>query len=113
MAFKGDLESLILGVLQHGELHGYEISKRIKQVSEQALQVGEGQLYPALHSLEKDGLVTATWVPQEGKPPRKVYSLTEKGQSELVKRRQVWESFASAVNSLLNPQHTHLESGRG
>jgi PadR family transcriptional regulator PadR len=54
MAFKGDLEALVLGVLQDGELHGYEISKRIKLISAKALQVGEGQLYPALHKLEKE-----------------------------------------------------------
>ncbi len=55
MAFKGDLEALVLGVLQGGSLHGYEMAKRIRQSSESALSVGEGQLYPALHRLEREG----------------------------------------------------------
>lgn len=101
MAFKGDLDALILGVLEGVELHGYEISKRIKQLSDTALSVGEGQLYPALHRLEHEGLVAATWVPQEGKPPRKVYRLTDDGAGKLARHRAEWEKFASGVNRIL------------
>jgi transcriptional regulator len=113
VAFKSDLEALVLGVLQTGDLHGYEIAKRIQQISERALQVGEGQLYPALHKLEKQGLVCATWVPQEGKPPRKVYSLTDAGLDELSRQRRSWEAFANAVNAVLLPKPTSAEGSRG
>lgn len=103
MAFKSDLDALILGVLQEGERHGYEIAKRIRELSDTALAVGEGQLYPALHRLERDGLVAATWLPQEGKPPRKVYHLTEEGKGALVAHRQEWERFAQSVDRILTP----------
>jgi PadR family transcriptional regulator PadR len=113
MAFKGDLEALVLGVLQDGDLHGYEISKRIKLISAKALQVGEGQLYPALHKLEKDGHVSATWIPQDGKPPRKVYALTDEGRKELSSHRKSWEAFSVGVEALLNPRTPVAEGGRG
>lgn len=106
MAFKGDLETLVLGVLQDGDLHGYEISKRIKEIGSKALQVWEGQLYPALHKLEKDGYASATWVPQEGKPPRKVYALTEEGKKELSARRKSWREFSLGVEAVLSPRTT-------
>jgi len=104
LAFKGDLEALILGVLQAGELHGYEISKRIRELSDTALAVGEGQLYPALHRLERDGMVAATWVPQEGKPPRKVYRLTDDGNGELARHQREWSKFAEGVAAILAPR---------
>jgi len=103
MAFKSDLEALILGVLSEAERHGYEIAKRIRELSDTALAVGEGQLYPALHRLEKDGLVAATWVPQEGKPPRKVYRLTDEGTEALAGHRREWEKFAQGVDRILKP----------
>ncbi len=104
MSFKGDLEALVLGVLQDGDLHGYEISKRIKQTGTKALQVWEGQLYPTLHKLEKEGNVSATWVPQEGKPPRKVYALTDEGRKELASQLKTWHEFSASIESLLAPR---------
>ena len=104
MAFKGDLEAMVLGVLQDGDLHGYEISKRIKQVGAKALQVWEGQLYPALHKLERDGYVSATWVQQEGKPPRKVYSLTDEGKKQLTARHRSWQEFSLAIEEVMSPR---------
>lgn len=111
MAFKSDLDALILGVLQEGERHGYEIAKRIRELSDTALAVGEGQLYPALHRLERDGMVAATWVPQEGKPPRKVYHLTDEGRGALTAHRQEWERFAKSVDRILSP--AQLKPGTG
>ena len=74
MAFKGDLEALILAVLADHALHGYEISKRIRSQSQEVLKYGEGQLYPALHKLEESGFIEAEWMLQDGKPDRKVYN---------------------------------------
>lgn len=94
---------MVLGALDEGAAHGYEIARRIKTVSEDALAVGEGQLYPILHSLERDGLIAADWVPQEGKPNRKVYCLTEAGRGALVKKRREWLKFAAGVQAVLRP----------
>src|ERR1700732_2022852 len=97
MAFKSDLEALILGVLQAGPLHGYEISKRIRERGGEALAVGEGRLYPALHKLESEGKVVGKWEPREGKPPRRVYELTEEGHKELTAQKDAWTKFTSGV----------------
>jgi PadR family transcriptional regulator, regulatory protein PadR len=112
MKFKGDLEALVLGVLQTGEMHGYEISRRIRQLSDKALAVGEGRLYPALHRLEREGLVAATWVPQEGKPARKVYRLTDDGTRALEAKQEEWRKFAEGVSALLNPKRPAAEVRR-
>ena len=101
MAFKSDLEALILGVLQGSALHGYEIAKRIKQRGGETLAVGEGRLYPALHKLESDGKVAGKWEPREGKPPRRVYELTEDGHKELTAQKDAWTKFTSGVGSIL------------
>lgn len=103
MAFRGDLDALVLGALDDGSAHGYEIARRIKSVSDDALAVGEGQLYPILHALERDGFVAADWIPQEGKPNRKVYRLTESGRGALAKKRGEWLKFAAGVSAVLRP----------
>ena len=103
MAFRGDLEALVLGALDGGAAHGYEIARRIKATSEEALAVGEGLLYPALHALEREGLVAAEWVPQEGRPNRKVYRLTDAGRGALARKRKEWLRFAAGVAAVLKP----------
>ena len=104
MAFKGDLESLVLGALDDCAAHGYEIARRIKRVSEEALAVGEGLMYPALHALERDGMIVAEWVPQTGKPDRKVYALTDLGRGALAKKRREWLRFSAGVSAVLKPE---------
>lgn len=101
MGFKGDLDALILGVLQGEALHGYEIAKRIRQCSAKSLRIGEGQLYPALHRLEEEGRIQAQWVPQEGKPARKVYRLTKEGRVKLAEHQKAWKQFAEGVTAVL------------
>ena len=103
MAFRGDLDALILGVLSVGQMHGYEITQRINAAGEGgAVVVREGQLYPLLHRLENDGKIEAHWIPQEGKPARKVYRLTATGRHELDGKRADWERFAQTVTVLLH-----------
>jgi DNA-binding PadR family transcriptional regulator len=104
MAFRSDLDALILSVLQAEALHGYEIAKRINAKGETAFHAKEGQLYPILHRLENEGKIQADWIPQDGKPARKVYRLTETGEGELKKLIESWREFSQAVNSLLTPQ---------
>ncbi len=101
MAFRGDLEALILAILSEGPKHGYEISKQIKTVSKRALVYGEGQLYPALHKLEEAGAIRADWQPQEAKPPRKVYALTEEGKGQLQKKKGEWANFQESVSKIM------------
>ncbi len=101
MAFRGDLEALILAVLTDGPKHGYEISKQIKNASGKVLRFGEGQLYPALHKLEEGGLIRSSWEPQEGKPPRKVYELTESGRALLEKKKVEWAKFQESVSAIM------------
>ncbi|MEO7717511.1 MAG: helix-turn-helix transcriptional regulator [Capsulimonas sp.] len=103
MAFRSDLDTLTLSVLQTEALHGYEIAKRINAKGEAAFHAKEGQLYPILHRLENEGVIQADWIPQEGKPARKVYRLTETGKGELEKLTEAWRKFAQAVESLLTP----------
>ena len=107
MAYKGELDGIILGVLQSGPGHGYEIAKRVKALSDGVLAVGEAKLYPCLHKLEQDGCVTAEWILQEGKPARKVYALTPKGTGTLTEKRQAWERFAMGVASVLGAKESN------
>ena len=101
MAFKGDNDALILGVLAERSLHGYEISKQIKLKSKGSLTLPENKLYPTLHKLEEQGLISAEWVSQHGKPDRKVYSITQDGTKELNDHRSAWKKFVSNINSVM------------
>lgn len=110
MTYKNGIEALILAAVRERHLHGYAIAKQIKEDSAGVLKFGEGQLYPALHKLEEGGLLTAEWEPQEGKPPRKLYSITEAGKGELLKHQSQWEKFASSVGRALSgtPEVAHV-----
>jgi transcriptional regulator len=110
MAFKGDLEALILAVLADHALHGYEISKRIRSQSQEVLKYGEGQLYPALHKLEESGFIEAEWMMQDGKPDRKVYSITPNGREELERHRSAWAKFVSGVGDIFSSKATPKEA---
>ena len=101
MAFRSDLDAIILGALVDGPLHGYAIVKRLHKHSDGLLKLGEGQLYPALHKLEKSAMVQAHWDQQEGKPSRRVYSLTDAGREELKRQRTAWEKFSKSINAVL------------
>jgi DNA-binding PadR family transcriptional regulator len=104
MLYKGELDGVVLGVLQAAPAHGYEIVKRVKLISDGVLQVGEAKLYPCLHKLEAAGYISAEWLPQEGKPDRKVYTLTKTGISVLEQKRQSWQKFAQGIGSVLNAE---------
>jgi DNA-binding PadR family transcriptional regulator len=101
MPFREDLDAIILSCLAAGPAHGYEISKRIRARSQEVLIVAEGKLYPALHSLEDSGEITATWVPQATRPPRKVYELTEAGWGTLERKQSEWSTFAKGVAAVM------------
>jgi PadR family transcriptional regulator, regulatory protein PadR len=100
MSFRSDVETLVLATLARGPQHGYEITKHVNALEKVRLQ--DGQLYPILHQLEADGAIEAEWIPQEGKPARKVYRLTEKGNGRLVEKRADWEAFSQSITTLLD-----------
>ncbi len=98
---QGTLELLVLRVLSAGSLHGYGIAKRIEQISDEALSIQKGSLYPALHRLEGRALIKAEWVLRDEKRASKVYSLTQAGKSQLEAELEQWNAFTSAVNSVI------------
>ncbi|MCW5591362.1 MAG: helix-turn-helix transcriptional regulator [Burkholderiales bacterium] len=105
MRYKTDLEAMVLAALGDGPAHGYGIVRTIRARSEGVLKMGEGQLYPILHRLEEEGLVGGDWEMQDGKPPRKVYTLTEAGHGALESRQREWGAFANAVARVFSKKH--------
>jgi transcriptional regulator len=100
----GTLESLVLKTLTGGPKHGYAIARRIEEVTEAALLVEEGSLYPALYRMEKRGWVEAEWGTSELGRRAKFYRLTRKGRQQLASDTEAWTTFAAAVNKVLIPQ---------
>ena len=94
---QGMLDLLILRVLQRGPLHGWAIAQRILQVSDEVLQVQQGSLYPALHKLEEQGWIDATWGESENKRRAKFYALTPDGRARLAQETAQWERLSSAI----------------
>jgi transcriptional regulator len=98
---QGTLDMLILGTLRSGELHGWGISKRIRDTSQDVLRVNQGSLYPALYRLEDRGLVEAAWgVSPEGRRA-KFYRLTAAGRRRLAVETEQWSLFSGAVEAVL------------
>ena len=108
MAFRGDINALILAALQAGPEHGYQIVRRLREAGAVS-KLSEGQIYPYLHELEGEGLLAAEWQTDTGAAPRKVYRITPKGEGELHKHRDAWEKFSSGVGSLLAGQPKKIE----
>jgi transcriptional regulator len=100
---QGTLDLLILQSLRWGPQHGYGLSQMIRTHSGERLQVDTGSLYPALHRLEKQGLVAADWKVSDNKQRVRVYKLTTKGQKQLVAERSKWEELSQAIAGVLNP----------
>lgn len=94
---QGTLDLLILKALTLGPLHGWGISKRIRSMSRDVLEVNQGSLYPALHRLEDRGFVEADWgVSDEGRRA-KFYRLTKAGKKQFADERERWQLFSAAV----------------
>jgi transcriptional regulator len=98
---QGTLDLLILKSLAGGANHGWGIALRIQQLSEDALQVQQGSLYPALHRLEAKGLIEAEWDTSENNRRAKYYALTRKGKKQLETEVESWRRFATAVHLVL------------
>ena len=98
---QGTLDMLILRTVTPGPMHGWGISQRIQQVSEDVLKVNQGSLYPALHRLEEQGWITAEWGASENGRRAKFYSLTKSGRRRLVEETDNWGRLAAAVSRVL------------
>ena len=98
---QGTLDMLILKSLALGEMHGFGISSRIQQLSDDALQVQQGSLYPALHRLEKRGWLAADWGESENGRQAKFYRLSAKGSRQLASEEETWNRLSNAVALIL------------
>jgi transcriptional regulator len=99
-ALHGQLDVLVLATLAEDPGHGYVILQRLRERSRGAFDLAEGTLYPALHRLERDGLLSSSWSSDSGRR-RRIYELTRSGQAALRTRRQDWSQFARAVEAVL------------
>lgn len=97
---KGHLEMLLLAALDARPAHGYAVVETLRQKSGGTFDLPEGTLYPALHRLEKAGLVASAWSEQSGRR-RRVYQLTPRGRRSLVEKQAEWRMFAQAVNGVV------------
>ncbi len=98
---QGTLDLLILKILALEALNGWAISLRLKQVSNDVLQVSDGSLYPALHKLEQQGWITAEWRPSENNRRAKFYSLTRSGRKYLERETANWHRLAGAISHVV------------
>ena len=98
---QGTLDVMILRVLSSGPQHGYGIARWIRQRSDEVLTVEEGSLYPALHRLEKRGLIVASWGTSEQNRRAKFYRLSAKGTRALKKELESWRRLSTAVARVL------------
>ena len=97
----GTLDLLILRTLQTAALHGWAISERIQQISEDVLQINQGSLYPALHRLEHQGWIEAEWAVSELGRRAKYYQLTATGKRQLAVEALAWERMSAAIGRVM------------
>ena len=98
---QGTLDLLILKSLALAPMHGWGIAERIQQVSKDALQIGQGSLYPALHRLEYKGWIKAEWGVSQNNRRAKFYSLTQTGKKQLQAEMDEWDRLTNAIALVL------------
>lgn len=103
-ALQGSLALLVLKALSRGPaagMHGFGIASYVQQVSDDLLRIEEGSLYPALHRMEVEGWVSASWGVTENKRRARYYKLTAAGRRELARQTQSWRQVTGAVAAVL------------
>ena len=100
--FQGQLDGLLLAILQQRPLHGYAIACELRARSGGELEVPEGTLYPVLHKLEKEGLVRSHWE-QVGGRRRRVYAASPKSHGALRERVENWQRLSRAIDEVFSP----------
>ncbi len=98
---RGTLDLLVLQALSWGPAHGYGVARWIQKATDDALAVGEGTLYPALHRLEERKWISATWGSSENNRQAKFYALTKLGRTRLDVETANWRRYAAAVSAAL------------
>ena len=99
----GTLDALVLKTLSWGPRHGYAIARWIEEVTDDALRIEEGSLYPALYRMERRGWIEAEWGLSENNRNVKFYRLTAAGRARLKVETAQWDAFAKAVGKVLRP----------
>jgi len=100
---KGSSSSLLLSLLEEQAMYGYQIVKELEARSQGYFKFKEGTLYPALHRLEKAGLITGKWQMLPNGRQRRYYYITAKGQAKLAEEKTQWQDFLNAVKLILQP----------
>jgi len=98
---QGTLDLLILKVVAWEPMHGWAIAQRIRQMSGDVLQVGQGALYPSLHKLEQNGWISSEWAVSENNRRAKYYTLTKAGRKALEREAAQWERLAGAISMIV------------
>lgn len=98
---KGTAEPLVLRILTDGPLHGYGVLQAIKERSEAVIEFTEGTIYPLLHALEQDGLLSSVWEAMPSGRRRKLYCITPAGQRKLTEAKREWTRFQVAIDTIL------------
>jgi transcriptional regulator len=98
---QGTLDLLILKILALESMNGWAIGQRLKQVSDEVLQVSDGSLYPALHKLEQQGWITSEWRQSENNRRAKFYSLTRPGKRHLEREMGNWDRLSGAISRVV------------
>lgn len=99
-AVKGHVEMLLLAAVRDRPDHGYALIQELRRRSKQALTLPEGTVYPALHRLERRGLLTSDWSIVDGRR-RRIYTLTERGRRELARQTDDWRALVRAMNAVV------------
>ena len=99
---QGTLDVLILAIVALEPMHGWAIARRIQQMSNDVLQVGESALYPALHKLEQQGWIEAEWKLSENNRRAKYYVLTRAGRKALSNEARQWERLSTAISLIVS-----------
>jgi PadR family transcriptional regulator, regulatory protein PadR len=100
---QGTLDMMVMRTVAAGRLNGYEIVKAIERLSDSVIAVDHGSLYPALHRLEKNGLLTGQWEISSTNRKARYYRLTAAGKKQLTLERSKWEQMAAAITRVMQP----------
>jgi len=98
---KGSLDIMLLALLEQEPMYGYQMVKETKARSDDTLHLKEGSLYPALHRLEKAGMIEGFWQTRNDGANRRYYRLTAQGRTALPEKREEWRRFVAAVQGVL------------
>ena len=98
---KGALDLCVLALLSRGDSYAYEIASRLAE----AVDMGEGTIYPLMRRMQADGLVETYLVESNAGPPRKYYRLTEAGRRSFAAQKDAWRAFSTAVEAILGEKH--------